>query len=98
MCNSLQFAILAIWVVATVLLTTFGGNHRKEYVPVILAGHFLGLLGSTTSGLIQYFGSNENKVFTDAASNFILVLSAAVGANYIAHAKMALDPERRWWI
>jgi len=94
----LQIFILGIWMVLTVILVNYGGTRRSQYMPVILSGYFLAIIGCATAGLLQLFGVPANAAFTSAASNFALVLSAAVGANYIAHAKMNLSPERRWWI
>lgn len=93
-----QISILGIWVVLTVILVNLGGKNRNNYKQLIIVGYLLAVLGCAIAGLLQEFSAQVNSAFTSALSNFALIISAAIGANYISHAKLNLDPDKTWWL
>lgn len=101
-----QNLIFVIWAIAAVFLVNRGGRNNGFFQIVAQSGYWLIFLGVVSAALIASNGSPDNPIFTSAAVNFVLILSAAVGANYISHANMSLrdnpnrptGPEQLPWI
>lgn len=85
-----QLIVLGFWALLAVILINSGGKHNTSYVRVVQAGFRLIVIGVFAAGALGIFGSTEGAAFTGAATNFVLIFSAAIGANYISHAKMSL--------
>lgn len=93
--NSMPFSInqaitLLIWAILTIYFINHGGRNNGIFRIVVTSGFRLILIGAAGAAIIGVNGTTENKAFTDAAIQFVLVLSAGVGGSYIAHANMAL--------
>lgn len=86
----IQQVVLAAWAVGTVYLVNRGGRNNGIFRRVVSSGFRLILIGCIAAALIGGNGDKSQSVFTMGAVNFVLVLSAAVGANYISHANMSL--------
>ena len=85
-----QQIVLAIWMVAMLFLINHGGRNNGIFRVVVSSGFRLIVVGCGAAALIGAYGDPAQSTFTSAAVNFVLVLSAAVGANYISHANMSL--------
>lgn len=85
-----QIIVLSIWALLAVLLINYGGRNNDNYTKVVQTGFRLIVVGVFGAAALLLTGSEQNTAFTSAATNFMLILSAAVGANYISHAKMSL--------
>lgn len=87
-----QVIVGVVWTVITVLLINYGGRNNNNYIKVVRTGFWLIVIGAFCSAALIIVGTDQNAGFTSAATNFMLILSGAVGANYISHAKMSLRP------
>ncbi len=85
-----QTITLIIWAIATTFLINYGGRNNGVFRIVVSTGFRLIFTGAVAAAIVGAMGNAENKIFTDAAIQFILVLSAGVGGSYIAHANMSL--------
>lgn len=86
----IQTITLLIWAVATMFFINYGGRNNGIFRIVVSTGFRLIIIGAVAAAIVGATGNTENKIFTDAAIQFILVLSAGVGGSYIAHANMSL--------
>lgn len=86
----IQMTVLSIWAVLTMYLINRGGRNNEIFIIVVQSGYRLILLGAITAAIITNFKDPSFPSFTEATMNFVLILSAAVGASYIAHANMSL--------
>lgn len=87
--TSLQYAVLTVWVILAVYLINRGGRNNRDFQIVVSSGFRLIVIGCAAAAIVGALGEPQS-AFTSAAFNFVLVLSAAIGANYIAHANMSL--------
>ena len=85
-----QILICSIWAILTVYYINKAGRNNNIFLIVVQSGFRLILIGAIAAAFIISFKDASSESFSNAAINFILVLSSAVGANYIAHANMAL--------
>ncbi len=85
-----QEIILSGWAIATSYFINRGGRNNGIFSIVVSSGVYLIALGCGAAALIAINGDPSKSVFTLGAVNFVLVLAAAVGANYISHANMSL--------
>jgi hypothetical protein len=87
-----QYLVLAGWSVATVLLVNWAGRNNRSFRVVVAAGVRLIILGVGTAAMSKAVATTAPGVtaFTDACVNFVLILAASIGANYVAHANMNL--------
>ncbi|WP_321922241.1 hypothetical protein [Burkholderia sp. BCC1998] len=87
-----QYVVFAIWSGITVFLVNRGGRHNRDFRIVVSSGIRLIVFGVGGAALLKGLSTTDAGVlqFTDAAVNFVLVLAASIGANYVAHANMNL--------
>lgn len=85
-----QQIVLSVWAIAAVYLINRGGRNNGIFMIVVSSGFRLILLGCIAAALLATYGDSFQSTFTTGAVNFVLVISAAVGANYISHANMSL--------
>lgn len=86
----IQQIVLSVWAIAAAYLINRGGRNNGIFRIVVSSGFRLVLLGCIAATLLAAYGDSSQSTFTAGAVNFVLVLSAAVGANYISHANMSL--------
>lgn len=87
---AIQIITFAIWAAATLYLINKGGRNNGIFRIVVTTGYRLIIAGAVSAAIIGAAASGDSKILTDAAIQFILVLSAGVGGSYIAHANMSL--------
>lgn len=85
-----QQIVLFVWAIVAAYLINRGGRNNGIFRVVVSSGFRLILLGCIAAALLATYGDSSQSTFTAGAVNFVLVLSAAVGANYISHANMSL--------
>ena len=88
--NEIQILIILIWAILTIYLINYGGRNNRIFHIVVQSGFRLILIGAVAAALVITYKDPTLEYFTTAAMNFILILSSAVGASYIAHANMSL--------
>lgn len=94
-----QIAVFGLFISTTIILANFGGRHRKNYKRVVVSGYLLIVEGCSFATALQWLAKSEaSSALLAGFVNFVLVLAASIGASFIAHAKMNMDPEDTWWL
>ncbi len=86
-----QIWIFGGWACVWLLLLIWGGKSRDLFSRTALYGYLMVIVGCVAAGLTQgLFPANS---WTMPLTNFYLILSGAVGANYLTHAYLVLNRE-----